>query len=545
MVTVRPPKKEVRVAGADVFSTDNGTTFEWWKTYGIAHSLGGSGYTDPALAIEAAWSWLNTEGGGELRLRGPGETWTVATQIDSQGASVTITSDWSLLLQASATLNANVLTITSHSNIVLDGLNIDANKSGGGVSADWLAISISDSSNIHIKNCKIDNAPRSVAGTNGHGIFISGGSDNLIENCWMDGHEWDGILIKENTNSKVLNCFISNSGNANIDVYADEGDNSNRVVVENCVSSGAGNWGIEIYRGGLDCHIINCIGLQDDKGFAIGVDTLNPNYRCSIRGCDVIQPVSDVCFHIQDDSMYNKIQDCLAYDSPQEGFRSTGDSNSITDCIAIDTLFYGIQLDGNDNLVDGCYLYDTGYGGNYYYGIRMQGNNNKVSDCYILSTKSCTNSTGGIQMDGDKGKVSDCWIEGYTSTDKNGNGIIVEGAGCKVSDCYIIDIDGNWSGDGIYVDNGDDTKIDNCTLDDCDRGIMLNDGDDVRIRNCDFVACTTPIDCNRAAAVRPMIMGCNWEGCTNDATTAGATDERITANIDKAGAWWSTGDGPS
>jgi len=53
-----------------------------------------------------------------------------------------------------------------------------------------------------------------------------------------------------------------------------------------------------------------------------------------------------------------------------------------------------------------------------------------------------------------------------------------------------------------------------------------------------FANLTTPIDANHANSVRCMIIGNNWEGCTNDADTGAATTPRITANIDKNGAYW-------
>ena len=40
-----------------------------------------------------------------------------------------------------------------------------------------------------------------------------------------------------------------------------------------------------------------------------------------------------------------------------------------------------------------------------------------------------------------------------------------------------------------------------------------------------------------ADVVRCLIMGNDWEGCTNDADTGAATTPRIASNIDKNGAW--------
>ena len=73
-------------------------------------------------------------------------------------------------------------------------------------------------------------------------------------------------------------------------------------------------------------------------------------------------------------------------------------------------------------------------------------------------------------------------------------------------------------------------------------GILADDGDDMMIQGNSFRSCTTPIVINDTDVTRCMVMGNNWYGCTNDATTAAATNPLITDNVDKAGAWWSTDD---
>ncbi len=75
-------------------------------------------------------------------------------------------------------------------------------------------------------------------------------------------------------------------------------------------------------------------------------------------------------------------------------------------------------------------------------------------------------------------------------------------------------------------------------------GLKLEDGDDILIINNRFDGCTEyPIEIDAAEVVRPMIMGNNWEGCTNDPDVAAATNPRITGNIDKSGDWYASSDG--
>jgi hypothetical protein len=119
-------------------------------------------------------------------------------------------------------------------------------------------------------------------------------------------------------------------------------------------------------------------------------------------------------------------------------------------------------------------------------------------------------------------------------------------------DCSIVGNYGrqtNWELYGVEIVNGDDILV-------CSNkfisgggqgsiGIYLINGDDCEITNNRLKGFAVGIDGNAAAVVRPQIMGNNWEGCAGDSTFATATTPRITANVDKNGAWWATGDAPS
>ena len=102
--------------------------------------------------------------------------------------------------------------------------------------------------------------------------------------------------------------------------------------------------------------------------------------------------------------------------------------------------------------------------------------------------------------------------------------------------------------DSIYVPNGGtpyELKISNNLIIDGTNGIRILDGSDVCISDNRIEGCTTPIDISNANVVRPLIIGNNWEGCSNDCNSANATNPRVTSNIDKNGAWWTIGDNPN
>ena len=112
-------------AQATVYSTDGGTNFRWARIDGEVTQVYDTDYADPAVAIMAAWAWLDGQGGGVLRTRGPGETWVTEVEITSQGPYITWISDWSLLLQGIAGLDDNLIYIYQDDYVSLIGLNLD------------------------------------------------------------------------------------------------------------------------------------------------------------------------------------------------------------------------------------------------------------------------------------------------------------------------------------------------------------------------------------------------------------------------------------
>ena len=212
----------IGTAQAVVYSTDGGTNFRWARLDGEVAQTYDTDYTDPALAIEAAWLWLGGQGGGYLRTRGPGETWVVETVINSQGASVTWESDWSLLLQAHNDLDADMVYINGHNYVTLIGLNFDHNQDeqAAGVvvhvnNSDYLALSrimILDAYDYGVQITDSDYATAEFIWISGTGVnsgfHFDGGSDYgyayrmVITRCGNAG-----ASVDECTNITFEECF--------------------------------------------------------------------------------------------------------------------------------------------------------------------------------------------------------------------------------------------------------------------------------------------------------------------------------------------------
>lgn len=480
--------------------------------------------TDITVVIEAAWTELAS--GGTLITQGPG-TWVIPSQIDSQGTHLTWISDWSLTLQAAVTIGGNIINCT-HDSLTLIGLRLDGNKAAMGA-VNQMNLNMTDCDHCIVERVwSYDAKDDSGTGTGGYGIWIRG-TDNHIIDCLCDTNDWDNIHVNENVDTLVKGCICDGAGNANINLYADAGDSQTRVIVEDCISKNAGNWGIEIYRNATFCKIVNCIGYGDDKGFPICTDSANPCHYCAIENCIVISPDNDLCYHLEENCTNNKISDCIAYDSPQEGIRTGGDNNTICDNVIYDTLQDGISITntGDRNKIDGNRCYDCGYSPNYFNGIKVMGNRNTTTDNWVYMTQSYANITAGIKIDsGDNNTVEDNYVEGYNSTDKYGIGVLVtDGAtGTLIEGNYIFNMDGGWDGNGIHIDDGDGTKVIGNVIEDCDNGVYLVDGDDCSVELNTFDTCTLGIDLSAATVVRCRLTGGNhFIGCTTCITDNGTS----------------------
>ena len=266
-------------AQAVVYSIDGGTNFRWARLDGEVALTGLTNYADPALAIEAAWSYLNTKGGGVLRTRGPGETWTVATVIDSQGANVTWKSDKSLTITIPNTFDDNVVSIT-HDDVTVIRVHVNGNRlnQSAPVGVGPNGFYIYECSNVKLFQCKITDCRQ-------FGVYVratEGSNSNVeVRECELIDNDWNGIWATGRdyyTNFKAI-------GNT-IEGWSDVGISSglDRTVISNNYFNNVGflnrgaintSWaiGLEVYVDSVELEdiiieeniIVNCdtgIGFQ-------------------------------------------------------------------------------------------------------------------------------------------------------------------------------------------------------------------------------------------------------------------------------------------
>lgn len=204
--------------------------------------------TDPALMIEAAWSFLNGLGGGELVTRGAGQTWICQTTIDSQGDNITWKSDWSLVLTCKNALN-NPVVDAQHNYITFQGLHINGNAANQAVPDGTHSCGIItggppgwSSSYVYIDHCYIHD-------TRQFGVWFRNGTGCGVLGSLLPYNRWNGIQLGSNVdalNVFAINNNVSHSGDVGI-----AADGKGALVIGNHVhdmdgvnGSGAAWWGI-------------------------------------------------------------------------------------------------------------------------------------------------------------------------------------------------------------------------------------------------------------------------------------------------------------
>jgi hypothetical protein len=306
------------------------------------------------------------------------------------------------------------------------------------------------------------------------------------------------------------------------------------VHIHRCDSADA-SYGYGYYDDGPDENVLTNVvivcksGSDDSHGFLLGAG-LDQLSNCWVVGGDVAYKLSD------DDNMLSNCCSDVARDQALK-ILDTSQHNTISGFYAYfanydaGTKTNAIQVDGDYNVMSDIHVYTTS--NRCYYGIGFTATSswNTLTNFYIEKAEVGLGLNGGYNT-ASQGAIYD--------TDYRC--IEIKGEQCSVSH---VTMDTRWQ--GITVDNGDDAKVEDCFIDSHggDTGIHLNDGDDVVIQNNRIRGAGSPIDADRAAAVRPMIMGNNWEGCSANASIAAATTPRITCNIATNGDWWSTEDNPS
>jgi len=82
-------------------------------------------HSEASISIE--WTWGNLSQGGRFYTYGPGQTWILNEDVNSQSEGVTWISDRSLLLQAGPNLDKSPIMI-NHDYTGLYGIKLDVNK---------------------------------------------------------------------------------------------------------------------------------------------------------------------------------------------------------------------------------------------------------------------------------------------------------------------------------------------------------------------------------------------------------------------------------
>ncbi len=419
----------------------------YYATNGTTGKVDYSG-SDATTIIEQVWIALGTLGGGTIRTKGPGETWTINSRIDSQGGNVTWISDISLRLRLANSLNVHVIYVT-HDHVTLDSLYVDGNgfNQTTGSSASAMGIYYYNAGYGIIKNCRLNDVARQaidIGGTAGVGSKYAQVLNNMITQA-----HWNGIGIFYSDLALVQGNIITGSSDVGIATW----DADNVIITNNILFNNSGT------RGG---------SVGGNSNWDIGIENTSKNILISSNYCSG-----------------SKV---------------------------------GISIQASSEGTD---VYDINVTGNYIY-------NEKWYDITTKYAQRVSIANNYINS------VSTIWYTGiYIQSTTTGASVV-----------------GNY----IYMDNlsrygcrseADDLVFSKNTVKNCAYGLECIDGDSAMITDNRFIGCTTPIDVNDATINYPMIMGNNWQGCTNDATTAAAVNERITANIDKNGAWWATGDSPA
>lgn len=437
---------------AEIYSTDGGTTFEWRYADGSRTYLGGTGYTDPAVAIEAAWSYLNTQGGGLMRTRGPGETWTVATTIDSQGDKVSWYSDWSLEFKLADSVDGDVIRIT-HDYFNLKGLNVHGNYGGqsGGVPI---------------------------------GIEVYGGSHGTIELCYVHDTYNSGIEVNTQADGVTIDkCYIYHTrgtgGSSGIVIWGDTDPVTNSAIT-NC----------KVDTVGLDGEIAN------------GIHVVDSDY-CEVSDC-IIQNVEDIGLEIQAqqrDSYGNTANNIITINTTQEGIVINGNDGS--GIFLYDTVVTNFHIKGSSSHglwfsdgakyceVTGGTIRDAGdIGLRYSYSSFCE-----ASHIIIHSSTS-----DGVLFT----YATDCEASDISVYNAGGRGILATDSShrTRVENSYV----NNPTNEAIYFWGIDDGEVKDCTINTANTGVSIAGGStDCLVKDNHFLSVTTPISDSGTGTILPTL----------------------------------------
>lgn len=408
---------------------------------------------DFVTLIEAAWSALNGIGGGTIFLSGQG-TWTLNSQLNSQGDYVQIESNRSLILKLANGVN-DIPFFIAHMYVSLIRVRLDGNKAYNtiaGVCAgiEWNGGGTNSADFGYAEGCWTQNCY-------GFGLSFYVSNDCTAYMC-KDNDATDNGICLQGTGTTyyrnmIIGCNVSACSNVGIGLVQQQNSIVADCVVYNISHNDASqaynsHWGIGLEGACAYCTVVGCT-----------VD------HCDVYGIDFAQ-----------DSEYDTAVGCTITNCGAcliLNWHCVANGNTIT---AIINSGMGIVCQGGDDLACGNIIF--GQAANSVEGIRIAGGNAYVSDNKVYTCVKAVN----IQNDGDYAIVKD----NYISSSVYGIDVASGAASCVLVDNdyasntynirdlssttiyrsfqvpFIKEVSGSWvttSPIGIGVDHASDTAL--------------------------------------------------------------------------------------
>jgi hypothetical protein len=460
--------------------------------YGLNGTTGGLWEYSRSLEIIVEWAWSNLTSGGIIILNGPGETWTVDEQINSQSNYVTLKSDWSLTLKARANLDAYMISV-KHDYITFESLSLEGNgpKQGAGT---WGGILVAGE-HIGIYHCYFTNfdfAPIRMEGN---------AADVDIDSCTFYKNQGIGGISSTGSNHRIRvrgNIFDQNSQGLTADPD------------------------VEIYSGGYDWAITNNIFYESGYSAVYIVGTAsNKPHDIAVSNNIVINATDGGGLRAE-----------LA--------RGLTFSNNIINS----STHYGYLLKQvQDVSIEGGFIYDTnqwGIGVSTTDGIPVS---RLTIRGVIFRNVGNINWVGGIILDGTDGGIEKVIIDScifYNDETNNQFSVgvyLLDGTeDITVSDS---DFDGMVNfGIQIYsAADGNRTIITGNRFANLNTGIEADGGEKVLVANNYFHATLMGIDMDNAACSNWLVTGNDFEDTADDVSASNAVDPHWGDNVDASGNW--------
>jgi len=246
----------------------------------IVSQYGGNfafGAGDPAVTIMAAWTYLAGRGGGKIKLRGDGETWTTQIQIDSKGDNVILEGNgrYGPMLYLADSKDVDVIRVT-HDNVVIQYVHVNGNwehqtrDAGASQTATSRGIRFTQSDENVLQNGKVlYNYVEDVAW---HGITMNQCESGLIHGNTVTNIGWNGIFayrVSPSYGVIMSNNDVSHCGDVGMGMYGSRCQVVNNYIHDIDGTHGSGNtqWGAGIEGG--DWNIIKD-NVIDDVLIGIG-----------------------------------------------------------------------------------------------------------------------------------------------------------------------------------------------------------------------------------------------------------------------------------